>query len=98
MIKWLIKSTNEVRIETKTDVDIFHKEVEQQAEAMGATLSSWSEAQKQKTAKGEVLEEWYIVKYVFVFNNPKDPEKPLRSVSYDLIDNFAELNQEDNLD
>lgn len=94
MIKWLIKSANEVRIETKTDVDIFHKEIEQQAEELGATLGTWSETQKQKTSKGEVLEEWYIVKYTLVFNSAKDPETPLRNIEFNLLTQGFEEEEE----
>lgn len=84
MIKWLIKSTNEIRIETKSEVDEFHVMVQDQAAELGCRLTSWQEAEKQKKASGEVIEEWYIVKYTLTFNDPKDPETGLKSIDYNL--------------
>lgn len=84
MIKWLIKSTNEIRIETKSEVDEFHVMVQEQANDLNCRLTNWQEAEKQKKAGGEVVEEWYIVKYTLTFNDPKDPETALKSIDYNL--------------
>lgn len=88
MIKYLIKSTNELRLETKDEVDEFHKIIAKQAEDHDYTLSAWSETKKEKKSKGEILEEWYIVKYTFVFNDPKDPERALKNLTYELVDSY----------
>ena len=84
MIKFLIKSTNELRLETKTDVDDFHREIEQQAADNGFTLSSWNETLKEKKQQGEIVEEYYIVKYTFSFNDPKEPERGSKNVEYEF--------------
>ena len=42
MIKWLCKSTNEVRVETKTDVEVLNKELQETADNLGVTLSNFS--------------------------------------------------------
>jgi len=84
MIKSLIKSTNEVRLENEEDADNFHKEVQEQAEKMGCILSSFTKNLKQKKSKGEIVEEYYQVKYTFVFNDLKDPESCLDSINYEV--------------
>ena len=53
MIKWLIKSTNEIRIETKSEVEEFHDQLQQKADALGCRVTSWQEAEKQRRAKQE---------------------------------------------
>lgn len=85
MIKWLIKSTNEIRIETKSEVEEFHAYIQEKAESLHCRLTSWQEVEKQKKAQGEIIEEFYIVKYTLTFNEAKDPETPLRSIEYNLF-------------
>lgn len=86
MIKFLIKSTNELRVETKDEADVLHKQIQKEAEDNGYTLSAWSETIKEKKSKGEVIDSWVIVKYTFIFNDPKEPEKPLSSIEYNMRD------------
>lgn len=88
MIKSLIKSTNEVRVETETDADEFHKLIQKQVEDMKCTLSTFTKTLKQKKSKGEVLEEYYQIKYTFVFNDIKDPETYLNSIDYNMTEAF----------
>lgn len=96
MIKYLIKSTNEIRVETKDEADELHKKMTKEAEERDFTLSAWSETKKEKKSKGEVIEEWYIVKYTFIFNDAKDPERALKTIEYDLMDAYNV--EEDNND
>lgn len=86
MIKYLIKSTNEIRIETKSEVDEFHEKLQAKAQDLNCRVTSWQEAEKQKKSGGEVVEEWYIVKYTLTFNDPKNPEVPLKSIEYNMIE------------
>lgn len=88
MIKYLIKSTNEIRLETKIDVDEFHEKLQKEADGLGCRVTSWQEAEKQRKSGGEVVEEWFIVKYTLTFNDAKNPEKPLGHIDY------VELNSE----
>lgn len=74
MIKWLIKSTNEFRLDTMEDVEAFHKDLQKEASTNGYTLTNFSWAEKEVKSKGEVIESYFQVKYTFVFNNLKDPE------------------------
>ena len=89
MIKFLLKSTNEYRVETKEDADALHKQIEEEATANGWTLSGWNETYKTRKAQGEIVEEWFVCKSTVVFNDQKEPETPLRSIEYHTID-FAE--------
>lgn len=88
MIVYLIKSTNEVRIETMDEVEDFHKQLQEEAEENGYTLSSFSWSEKTVKAQGEVVDVYYQVKYQFVFNNLKEPEKVLDSIEYNQKGEF----------
>lgn len=85
MIKYLIKSTQEIRVETEEDADALHKQMAAEAEQLGAVLTSWNETLKEKKSKGEVIESWVMVKYTLSFNDPKEPIIPLKSINYDMI-------------
>lgn len=84
MIKYLIKSTQEIRVETEEDADILHKQMAEEAEKINAILTSWNETLKEKKSKGEVIESWVIIKYTLTFNDPKEPIIPLESISYNV--------------
>ncbi len=81
MILYLIKSTNEVRLETMDDVETFHKKVQKEAEEMKCTLSSFSWVEKENK---KLEETYYQVKYAFVFNKLADPEVPLNKIEYKM--------------
>lgn len=89
MIKYLIKSTQEIRVETEEDADALHKQMAEEAEKIGAVLTSWNETKKEQKAKGEIIAEWYICKYTLAFNDPKEPVAPLSSITYDIVAPFA---------
>ena len=84
MIKYLIKSTQEIRVETEEDADALHKQMAAEADEIGATLTSWNEAKKEKKSKGEVLDEWFICKYTLTFEDPKEPVNILDSIEYHI--------------
>ena len=86
MIKFLLKSVNEYRVETKEDADALHKQIEEEAITNGWTLSGWTETYKTRKAQGEIVEEWFVCKSTVVFNDQKEPETPLRSIDYNMID------------
>lgn len=82
MIKWLIKSTNEFRLESIEEVEQFHKELQQEASINGYTLTNFAWKEVEKKSKGEVIESWFIVKYTFVFNDSKAPENLFTHIEY----------------
>ena len=87
MIKYLIKATNEYRVETKEDADTLHKQLEEEATEKGWTLSGWSETYKNRKSQGEIIEEWFICKSIVVFNDAKEPTNALKDIQYNMIDN-----------
>lgn len=89
MIKSLIKVTNEVRVETETDADQFHKELQKEAEEIGCILSTFTKTLRQKKSKGEILEEYYQIKYTYVFNDIKEPNTYLDNIQYNMVNSFA---------
>ena len=87
MIKSLIKATNEVRVETESDADEFHKQLQKEAEEIGCILSTFTKTLRQKKSKGEVIEEYYQIKYTYVFNDIKEPYTYLDNIQYNMRDN-----------
>lgn len=91
MIKWLIKSQNEYRLETMSDVEQFHKEMQAKAADEGYTLSSFSWVEREVKEKGEVVDTYYQVKTTFIFNTLKDPENPFSKVEYPNFSEYSML-------
>lgn len=87
MIKYLIKNTAEIRVETEDDANKLHKEYEQFAHDNGYTLSSWTQTYRNQKAKGEIVQEWYICKVVLIFNDAKEPEIPLQDINFVMFNN-----------
>jgi ABC-type lipoprotein release transport system permease subunit len=86
MLKYLIKSTIEVRVENEEAADTLHKYMQEEAEKIGAVLTSWNETKKEKKSKGEIIEEWYICKYTLAFNDPKEPAVALEDIQYNMME------------
>lgn len=81
MITWLIKSTNEFRVDTMEEVEAFHKKLQEKARDEGYTLASFSWAEKVTKIDGDEYP-YYQVKCSFIFNTLKSPENPFTSVEY----------------
>ena len=90
MIKSLIKATNEVRVETEEDADNFHKELQKEAEQIGCILSTFTKTLRQKKSKGEVIDEYYQIKYTYVFNDIKEPCTYLKNIQYNTTNSMEE--------
>lgn len=84
MIKYLCKSTQEIRVETKEDADELHQQFEKEANENGYVLSAWTETLKERKQKGEIVESWYYCKATFVFNDQKEPVYALNHVDYNM--------------
>lgn len=84
MLKFLLKATNEIFVLTEEDANTLHKEIEEFAHSNNYTLYSWTQTLKEKKSKGEVIDSWFICKYVLVFNDPKEPEIKLNDIIYDM--------------
>ncbi len=83
MIKYLLKTTEEYRLETVDDVKAFHKKLQQDAIDQGYNLSSFGYTQKATQSKGEIIDEWCVVKVIKIFQKDKEPEVPLNKVVYE---------------
>ena len=84
MIKYLIKTTTEIRVETEDDANTLHKEMETFAHTNNFTLSSWTQTYKCRKQKGEIIEEYYLCKYILQFNDIKEPETTLKDIQYNM--------------
>lgn len=90
MVKSLIKATNEVRVETESDADEFHKQLQKEAEDIGCVLSTFTKTLRQKKSKGEVVDEYYQIKYTYVFNDIKEPYTYLKNIEYNMTNSMEE--------
>lgn len=90
MLKSLIKATNEVRVETEEEADQFHKELQKEAEKIGCILSTFTKTLRQKNSKGEVIDEYYQIKYTYVFNDIKEPYSYLKNIEYNITNSQEE--------
>lgn len=90
MLKSLIKATNEIRVETEEEADQFHKELQKEAEKIGCILSTFTKTLRQKKSKGEVIDEYYQIKYTYVFNDIKEPYSYLKNIEYNITNSQEE--------
>lgn len=85
MVKWLLKSSNQVRLECKEDVDKLENMLRQEAQEHGYNLTSFKYSEKEEKEQGEVVGIYYVVDYTFKFaGSAKDPEQPYLSIDYKL--------------
>lgn len=84
MLKFLIKTTTEYRVETESDANSLHEELEQFCKEKEYTLTSWNQNYKCRKQKGEIIEEYYQVKATIQFNDIKEPELPLNNIIYEM--------------
>lgn len=82
MLKSLIKSTVELRVETEEEADQLNQELQREALDNGYTLTNFSKSRKDVKSKGEVVDSWYIIKYTYQFNDAKAPETFLKNINY----------------
>lgn len=90
---YLLKNTIEMRVETLEAVKGLHKDLLNDAAEVGYNLSSFSYTEKPIKESGCVVDSFFIVKAVQIFDEAKDPENhnPLNAVKFD----FALLDFED---
>ena len=91
MIKYLIKSTIEIRVEDEDAADKLHQQMQEEANKIGAVLTSWTQTKRDKKVKGEIVEEWYICKYVLSFNDAKQPIIELKNIEYNMNNNPIDI-------
>lgn len=84
MIKYLIKSTNEIRVESEEDANELHHFYEKFAHDNDYILNSWTQTLRTKKSGGEIIESWFICKVVLVFNDAKAPNIPLDTIEFNM--------------
>lgn len=84
MIKYLIKSTNEIRVEDENDANELHRFYEKFAHDNNYILNSWTQTLRTKKSQGEIVESWFICKVVLVFNDTKTPDIPLDTIDFKM--------------
>ena len=70
MSKYLIKTTEEHRADSEAEAALLINAAKEDGRYV---LSKYSSVKKEKKQKGEVIEEYYIVTLVKVFDDAKDP-------------------------
>ena len=71
MVKYLINDITTYRVETVKDVEKLHEEL---LADTSFELTAFSYTTKYVKVKGEIVDEYQIVKAKKVFNNEKEPE------------------------
>lgn len=84
MIKYLIKSTNEIRVESEEDANELHRFYEKFAHDNNYILNSWTQTLRTKKSGGEIIESWFICKVILVFNDAKTPDIPFDNIEFNM--------------
>ena len=82
MIQYLLKTTEEIMVDTEVDVDSRQDFLKRDAEEQNYIIKTFSYEKKVRKMKGEEDEEYYKCKGVKLFNSEKYPDRPLRKVVY----------------
>ena len=82
MIQYLLKTTEEIMVDTEVDVDSLQDFLKRDAEEQNYIIKTFSYEKKVRKLKGEDDEEYYKCKVVKLFNSEKYPDLPLRKVVY----------------
>ena len=72
MVKYLLTETDTYRVETVEDVEHLHEELKNSPRFQ---LVAFSYKTKYIKAKGEIIEEYQVVKAKLQFNEEKEPEQ-----------------------
>lgn len=82
MIQYLLKTTEEIMVDTEVDVNSLQDFLKRDAEEQNYIIKTFSYEKKVRKMKGEEDEEYYKCKVVKLFNSEKYPDLPLRKVVY----------------
>lgn len=81
--KFLLKTTEEYWLSDLVTVESFHKELQQDAIDQGYQLAAFAYTEKPIKEGKEVVDSYFIVKVVKVFDDAKVPEGiPMETVNY----------------
>lgn len=89
--KFLLKTTEEYWLTDLDTVKSFHKELQQDAIDQDYQLTSFAYTEKPIKEGKEVVDSYFIVKVVKVFDDTKEPEGiPMETVKYERRDSTME--------
>lgn len=89
--KFLLKTTEEYWLTDLDTVKSFHKELQQDAIDQNYQLTSFAYTEKPIKEGKEVVDSYFIVKVVKVFDDAKEPEGiPMETVKYERRDSTME--------
>lgn len=81
--KFLLKTTEEYWLSDLVTVESFHKELQQDAIDQGYQLTAFAYTEKPIKEGKEVVDSYFIVKAIKVFDDAKEPEGiPMETVNY----------------
>lgn len=80
MSRYLIKATEQYRVDSETEAKAL---IEEAKKDRNYTLSKYSSEYKERKAKGEVIDSWYRVTLNKTFTDEREPDCTV-SVSYDV--------------
>ena len=90
-VKYLLKTIETYRLEALVDVKDFHEWLQEDAKRQRYILNGFSWTEKQSKE-----DEWYNVKVTKIFEKEKDPDLPLKEITYET---YAKLDDtQDELD
>lgn len=91
MIQYLLKTTEEILVDTEYDVDDLQKFLKRDAEEQGYVISSFSYQEKARKGCDET---YFKCKVVKIFNTEKEPDMPLKKIMYTTFN--LEMGDEEN--
>lgn len=97
MITWLTKNVAEYRLETIDEVKQFEQDVRDKAAKENYTIAAFAYTRKEVKAKGEIIDEFFVIKVTSVFNDAKNPEKPFKDVEFTKM-SLAEVDADEGED
>lgn len=80
--KYLLKTTEEYRLNSREEVEDFHDELLEDAADQNYTLTSFSYVKKDVKVKGEIVESYFVVKAVKTFQSDKECFIPFAKIKY----------------
>lgn len=91
MVKYLIKTTEEYWLSTREDVENFHKILQEDGDEQGYQLAAFGYTEKPIKEGKEIIDNYYIVKVIKIFDDSKEPEEtPLNTITYDRSNSFRD--------
>jgi hypothetical protein len=96
MIRYLLKTTEEYRLETLDEVVSFRKWLYQDGSSQGYDINSFGYVEKAIKEKGEYIDSYYVVKVQKKFDDEKDPVNFNNGVVYTTLTSDAGINGDKN--